>query len=426
VTYAIYAVLISQLILVSVAVHEFGHLLTAKAFGMKATEYFVGFGPRIFSFHRGETEYGLKAIPAGGYVKIIGMSPLENDGTRSSADISRAAAAMTDLPTDMQPDERRLFYTYPAWQRVIVLVTGSLTHFVLAVALVFAALWVGGDFTANPVPHPVFDSVAPCADPAADGSCPAGSTPTAAARAGLRAGDRIAAIGSTTITSYDQLATIVRRSPGRTLVFHVVRDGRLLPPIDVTPTARTATLGDSVTIPFVEVGFLGIAPQLTTPQLSAGGAIGRTFPVIGTTLSSAGTVLGNIPHEVGQILTGQQRGGNDAITVIGAVRETGAVGASAEFTTREKVGNLLFIGGQVNLDVGILNLLPLLPLDGGHVAIVWFEQLRKRLAFRRGRPDPGRVNILKVLPVAYSIFALIVVLAGILVYADIAHPISVT
>jgi membrane-associated protease RseP (regulator of RpoE activity) len=420
VTYAIYAVAISLLILVSVAVHEFGHLLTAKAFGMKATEYFVGFGPRIFSFRRGETEYGLKAIPAGGYVKIIGMSPLENDGTRSPEDIERSAAEMSDLPTDLVPDERRLFYTYPAWQRVVVLVTGSLTHFVLAVVLIFAALWVGGDFTSSGVPQPVFDSVARCENPDANGTCAAGAPLTAAAKAGLRAGDRITAVGSTAITSYDQLAAIIRASAGTTLTLHIERDGTPLA-VSVTPTAKTVA-GSTTT-----EGFLGISPTLTLPQLSAGGAAARTFPIIGTTLRSSGTVLGNIPHELGQVLTGKQRNPDDsAITVVGAVRATGSIGASPDFTTGEKVGNLLFIGGQVNLDVGILNLLPLLPLDGGHVAIVWFEQLRMRFARRRGRRDPGRVNILKVLPVAYSVFAVIVVVAAILVYADIAHPINVT
>ncbi len=418
-SYALYAVTIALAILVSVAVHEFGHLLTAKRFGMKATEYFVGFGPRIFSFRRGETEYGLKAIPAGGYVKIIGMSPLENDGTRTPEDIERSAAEMAQLPTDMQPDERRLFYTYPAWQRVVVLVTGSLTHFVLAIVLIFAALWAGGNFTSPGVPQPVFDSVAQCANPNDDGSCPAGAPPTAAAKAGLRAGDRITAVGSTTITTYDQLAAIVRRSAGVTLTLHIVRGGKPLS-VQVTPTSRKVSATQSE-------GFLGISPTLTLPQLSAAGAAARTFPIIGTTLRQSGTVLGNIPHEIGQVLTGKQRNPDDsAITVVGAVRATASIGASPDFTTGEKVGNLLFIAGQVNLDVGILNLLPLLPLDGGHVAIVWFEQLRKRVARRRGRADPGRVNILKVLPVAYSVFAVIVVVAAILVYADIAHPINVT
>src|ERR1700761_4423752 len=142
--------LIVFMLIASVALHEAGHLVTAKHYGMKATQYFIGFGPRIFSFTRGETEYSLKAIPAGGYVKIIGMSPLEAIDGEPAPDPRQAAAEAAALPTKTEPDDRRLFYTYPARQRFVVLVAGSTMHFVLAVLLTFAGLAIGGDLTRDP------------------------------------------------------------------------------------------------------------------------------------------------------------------------------------------------------------------------------------------------------------------------------------
>jgi membrane-associated protease RseP (regulator of RpoE activity) len=420
--YAIYAVLVVVLLLVSVAIHELGHLLTAKAYGMKATEYFVGFGPRIFSFRRGETEYGLKAIPAGGYVKIIGMSPLENhDRTRSPEDIEAAAEAMSELPTDLEPDDRRLFYTYPARQRSVVLAAGSLTHFVLAIVLVFAAILVGGGIGSI---RPVFDTVVPCAAPTSAGTCAAGATPSAAAAAGLRAGDRVVAVGNTTITSYQQLADLIKAAPGQQLVLHIVRDGSPRT-VDVTPTAGPKHDADGNTVPGTQ-GFLGISPVISTTGTSVGYAAGHAFTALGDTLKSTGTVLGHLPGEIGDVFTGTQRNADtSAVSVVGVVRATGDVGSSQE-DRRYKISYLLGIGGSLNLFVGIVNLLPLLPMDGGHIAIVWYEKARAFVARRRRRPDPGRVNILKVLPAAYSVFALIVLLSVILIYADIANPIKVT
>jgi membrane-associated protease RseP (regulator of RpoE activity) len=427
VLYAVNAVAIVLILLASVAIHELGHLVTAKHYGMKATEYFVGFGPRIFSFRRGETEYGLKAIPAGGYVKIIGMSPLENhDKSKTPEQIERAAEEMARLPTDLVPDERRLFYTYPARQRSLVLAAGSLTHFVLAIALTFAALAIGGDPTESVTPQPVFAAVAQCVNSNADGTCPPGAQQSAAAKAGLRAGDRITAVGGTTITSYNQLAAIIRASAGVTLQLHILRAGAALV-VSVTPTVGEKRDSDGNLIPNTREGFLGISPVVPNPSTSIGHAVVRTFPALGNTLKSTGGVLAHLPAEVGDVLTGKQRNASDsAVSVVGVVRAAGQVGASKDYSTRTKVLNIVFLGAELNLFVGIVNLLPLLPLDGGHIAIVWFEKLRAFVARRRRRPDPGRVNILKVLPAAYSVFALIVLLSVILVYADIASPIKVT
>jgi membrane-associated protease RseP (regulator of RpoE activity) len=427
VDYTIYAVLVFVLLLVSVAIHEFGHLLTAKHYGMKATEYFVGFGPRIFSFRRGETEYGLKAIPAGGYVKIIGMSPLENhDGTKTPEDIEAAAAAMSSLPTDMERDAERNFYTFPARQRSVVLAAGSLTHFVLTIVLVFAALLIDGDPFATPQGSLTLASVEQCVNTDAAGNCPPGAPKSPAVQAGLRAGDTITAVGSTKVTSYEQLEKIIRGSIGKPLVVHYTRKG-VAETATITPADGEAYDANGNPIPGSHEGRIGFTSGLLPESRSFATALRRTFPVIGHTLSTTGGVIGHLPGELADIFQGKPRNpATSAVSVVGVVRATGQIGADSGYSQREKIYNLVFTAAQLNLFVGIVNLLPLLPLDGGHIAIVWYEKARAFLARRRRRPDPGRVNILKVLPAAYSVFAVIVVLSVILIYADIANPIKVT
>jgi len=425
--YAVYAVLVVVLLLVSVAIHEGGHLLTAKHYGMKATEYFVGFGPRLLSWRRGETEYGLKLYPVGGYVKIIGMSPLENhDGRKSPEDIEATAAAMSQLPTDMTPDAERNFYTFPARQRSVVLAAGSLTHFVLAIVLTFLALLVGGSPFAEAKPSLTLGSISACVDTDANGRCPADAPRSPASQAGLQAGDTITGVGTAAVTTYAQLKDLIAGSGGAPIELHFLRDGKAMT-ATLTP-AKAEQYDDSGNLlPGTTTYRVGFTSRVADPDRSFGVAVGQTFPVLGDTLHSTGSVLGHLPGEVGDILTGKQRNASDsAVSVVGVVRATGEVGSSRDFDTRTKIWNLLFIAAQLNLFVGIVNLLPLLPLDGGHIAIVWYEKARAFVARRRRRPDPGRVNLLKVLPAAYSAFAVIVLLSVILIYADIVQPIKVT
>ena len=398
--------LIVVMLIVSVALHEAGHLLTAKHYGMKATQYFIGFGPRIFSFRRGETEYGLKAIPAGGYVKIVGMSPLEAAEGETDEDVRARAAAVANLPTKTEPDERRLFYTYPARQRFVVLVAGSTMHLVLAVIFTFAGLAIGGDLLHDPGSSTKIAALVPCATPDTNFGCPTGSPPSAAVAAGLRIGDQIVSIDGSDIQTWQQASTLLQNSPGKTLSLTVRRDGALVT-VPVTPTVRTAaaTAGAAPK----PIGFLGVSPAPNAfPSYNVLQAAWHTPPALWSYVTGTVTALGKIPGEIPNLVNGKPRGPDGPAGVVDLTRIGGSI-ASAPETLGTKAGSLLLIGAGVNFFVGVFNLLPLLPLDGGHISILGFENLRAWWAKRRNRPDPGRVDLLKIMPVAYVV---VVAIAG--------------
>jgi membrane-associated protease RseP (regulator of RpoE activity) len=414
--------LIVFMLIASVAIHEAGHLVTAKHYGMKATQYFIGFGPKIFSFRRGETEYGLKAIPAGGYVKIIGMSPLEALEGESAPDPRLAAAEVAALPTKTEPDERRLFYTYPARQRFVVLVAGSSMHFVLAVLLTFAGLAIGGDLTRDPGVSTKVAEVLNCVNANENNVCPPGAAPSPAKLAGLQDGDKIVGVNGVAVNSWDAVTAVLKGSTGKAVRLTVDRDGAART-LTVTPVAKVQTDANGVT---ATTGFVGLASSYNPyPTYNPLQAAAHTPSVLWSYVTGTVSKLHTYPHSVVQLATGQKRDGTGLVGVVDVSRIGGSI-ASAPESLATKAGELLFIGASVNFFVGVFNLLPLLPLDGGHIAILGFENVRAWFARRLRRPDPGRVNLLKVLPVAYVVVAVFVGLSALLVYAGFTNPIQGT
>jgi membrane-associated protease RseP (regulator of RpoE activity) len=401
-------------ILVSVCLHEAGHLLTAKAFGMKATQYFAGFGPTIWSIKRGETEYGLKAIPAGGYVKIIGMTPLE------------------ELAPEDQP---RAFYRYPLWQRTIVLVAGSLTHFLLALVVFFIAAvttglpsYAAASFDANQA-SPVIGQVTNCVvqsyDVDKDGNlrdCRSSDPAGPAKTAGLRPGDLITSVGGQPVKTYGALVTLIRKSPAGPVVFGYSRDGvQHVATVDLVSTERPPADNDKGKVSAVSAA--GIALQEPNFVLHYGVAAAPAASVwyVGQTIGQTFTAIGHFPSEMPNLVRaigGGQRSTDTPVSVVGATRIGGE-----SFQLHAGIVFLALLGG-LNVFIGVFNLFPLLPLDGGHVAIAWFERLRSWFASRRGRPDPGRVDYNKLLPLTYFVVLLFVGLTVLTLTADIVNPIK--
>jgi len=391
--YAVGVVFFVVALLVSVMLHEFGHFLTAKHFGMKASRFFVGFGPTLWSFRRGETEYGVKAIPAGGFVKIVGMTELE----------------------EIEPgDEDRAFYRQPAGQRLVVLSAGSFVHFVLAILLLFLVIATTGDILKSE-PTLTIDSVSKCLplDPKTDKCTDRDRVAPAAGK--LKAGDRIVAVDGQPVTTYDAAKSRINANPGTPITLTVVRDHRT---IDVTLTPL-ATQQNGKT-----VGRIGIAPTARQQPVSVAGAVPRTFSTIGEMTVETGRALGGLPHEVSQILRGERRDTSGAASVVDIARVSGQI-AQAKVSLSERIANLAAIVAQLNFFVGVFNMLPLLPLDGGHVGIVLFESGRRRLYRALGRPDPGRVDLLKIMPFTYAVVAVFVGLSLLLLYAGVVNPISI-
>jgi membrane-associated protease RseP (regulator of RpoE activity) len=391
VSYAIGVIAFSLALLLSVMLHEAGHFATAKAFGMKASRFFVGFGPTLWSFTRGETEYGIKAIPAGGFVKIEGMTALE----------------------ELAPeDEDRAFYKQPAGKRTIVLCAGSFVHFLIAIFLVFGILAATGEDPIRSSGISVAD-VSRCVTAAPSGTCTA-SDPVAPALGKLHAGDVLLTINGTAVSSSgENFISILRHSAGKPVTITLKRDGQVR---TVTVTPIPLTVGKRVE------GRIGVSDQLDPAHVSVLGAVPRTFTLMGDFIKSTGSALGGLPSEVAGIVEGKPRNPNGAASVVDVARVSGQISSSGA-STGAIVASLLLLIAELNLFVGLFNLLPLLPLDGGHVGILVFEQVRSRAYRSIGRRDPGRVDIMKVLPLTYAVVAAFVGLSLVLLYAGIANPI---
>ena len=411
--YALGVTIFAVGILVSVCLHEAGHLLTAKRFGMKATHYFAGFGPTLWSFRRGETEYGVKAIPAGGFVKIVGMTPLE----------------------EVDPaDQDRAFWRFPLWQRTIVLVAGSATHFLLAIVVFYLAAVTTGlpnpaALSFNPTDaKPVVGQVTACVVQKYDivkgdlRGCRASDPAGPAKAAGLRHGDRIVSIGGTPVTTYGDLVDTVRASPAGPVDVVYVRDGvRRTATVDLVSTQRPKMDDPKGKLSTVSAMGVQVRYPRTILHSSAIGGVGAATGYTGFNITQTFKALGSFPSKIPNLIDaigGQKRDTNGPISVVGASR----VGGEAA-QQKLPIVFLTLLGG-LNVFIGIFNLFPLLPLDGGHVAIAWYERVRSWLAARRGRTDPGRVDYNKLLPLTYVVVLLFGGLTLLTLTADIVNPIT--
>lgn len=383
-------------LLLSVMLHEAGHFLTAKHYGMKATRFFLGFGPTIWSTTRGETEYGVKALPAGGFVKIVGMTPLE----------------------EIEPgDEDRVFYKQPARQRAVVLSAGSAVHLVLAFLITYLVLVFAGDLASNREAIYV-QGVPGCVLTNINASCTS-ADPASPSKGVLQAHDRLLDVNGKPVHSDKVLTGALK--VGVPVHLRVRRDGRIVN-LTVTPVGIQQKV-DGQTKTFAKIGvLLGSNPD--PPSVGALAAVPRTFSTMGQYFTQTVQGLGRIPRTLADVLSGKQRSANDVGTVVSATRFSGQITGAQGLALSVKLGAFFLLMAGLNFFIGIFNMLPLLPLDGGHVGILLYEKARSGIARVLRRPDPGRVDLLKVMPVTYAVFVALVGMSLILLYADIFRPIN--
>jgi len=325
---------------------------------------------------------------------------------------------MTSMDEVDPEDEPRSFRRAPGWQRLIVLAAGSFMHFVLAALLIFGlALGIGieNDNTTQ------LGTVAACVPSSAtalanDAACKASEAKSPAVLAGLKVGDKITSFDGVKVSNWNQLAGVIKKAkPGSTVTIVVDRGGQLL------------TLHTKLAVVSGRAGsYLGVAPTVVFQPTTPLGAINYVGSGFAQVITGSGSALAQLPKAIPNLFAkdrSQTPAGNVS-SVVGAARETGQA-VSANVGWQYKVSFVLLLIASLNIFVGVLNLLPLLPMDGGHVAVVIWERIRAWFARMRGRPDPGLVDYRKLVPVSFSIFLVLVFFGMMLILADIVNPVNI-
>ena len=429
----------------SIALHEIGHLVPAKKFGVKVTQYMVGFGPTVWSRNKGgETEYGVKAIPLGGYIRMIGMFPPKPGDPENQLRASSTGRftqlmdqARQDSMDEISPsDEHRVFYKLSVPKKVVIMMGGPVMNLLIAFVLLGGILTLYGIPTATPL----ITSVAICVPSAAptidkpQPDCAAGDPASPATLAGLQKGDRIVSVNGTPVTLWDQVTPLIRKSAGQTMTLVVDRNGSqvtLQAPIAAlnraayvdTDKVKVDGNGKVVT---EQVGYLGATPSgelIKGTVLQVPGFVWNAFT------QTAGVVV-NVPQKMVGVVQAAfgsgERDPNGPISVVGVGRVGGEI-ASADLgpeSTTAKFMTLLSLIAALNMALFVFNLIPLLPLDGGHVAGALWEGAKRSWARVRGKPNPGYVDVAKALPVAYTMALVLITMSALLIYADIVKPVK--
>lgn len=390
-------VLFAVAILVSVALHECGHMWVALATGMKVRRYFVGFGPTLWSTRRGETEYGLKAIPAGGFCDIAGMTAVEK----------------------LAPDERnRAMYKQKTWKRTSVLLAGPGMNFLIGLVLIYAIAVIWGLPNLHAPTSAVVGETSCVSSETAKGQFAHCTGLGPAAAAGIRKGDVVVKVGDTDVHNFEQMSAAVRRQHGLVPIV-VERDGHPMTfEVNVTPARRWVHEND--TAPST-VGMIGVAPaQVGLTHYNVATAVPGTFVFTGDLSVELGKALATIPTKVGALvhaIGGGQRSPDTPISVVGA----SIIGGD---TVDHGLWQAFwFFLAQLNFILGAINLLPLLPFDGGHIAIAIYEKIRNMIRSARGMVVAAPVNYLKLMPATYVVLVLVVGYMLLTVTADLVNPI---
>ncbi len=381
-------------LLLSVMIHEFGHYITAKKYGMRVSEFFLGFGKRLWSFTRGETEFGIKAIPAGGYCRIEGMT------------------ATDEMPPG---EESRAFFKANSGRKLVVLGAGSFLHFVLG--FIILLIIFAGIGTAKPTT--TISEISSCV-PRLNAACADTDPKSPALIAGLQAGDVITSLNGVPVNNWAKDVEVIRTSAGKELVIEFERNGQAQ---TISVMAATRIIDGK------EYGFLGIVNEVELVRDAPFTSIKNSALVSWDFISGAVKAIISLPSKIpalwGATVSGTERDPNGLVGIVGVAQVTGQAASTDGLSTSERIQTFLLIIASLNFFVGVFNLLPILPLDGGHMAVAIADEVRALLARIRGRSRPEGINVNKLAPFTMVVFVLLAALTVLLLAADIVNPIQV-
>ncbi|MEV0949187.1 site-2 protease family protein [Promicromonospora sp. NPDC050249] len=424
-------------IIVSVGLHELGHMVPAKKFGVRVSQYFVGFGPTVWSRTKGETEYGIKAIPLGGFVRLVGMMPPAPAGTRRGTGFwnELVADARDASVAEVRPgEEHRAFYNLSTPKKLIVMFGGPFVNLVIATVLIGIILVGYGTMVTSTTVAQLSECVPASVTSDASGDECEGRPAAPAAAAGLEPGDEIVAFGGAEVHSWQQLVGLINDSAGQTSQVAVLRDGERVtlevtpartdrPVVDEQGTAVIGADGEPVVRPG---GFVGFSPlQVREPQ-----PLSSVLPAVGQQTWQTLTMVATLPVRVAdaatQAFTAEERAQDSVQSVVGVARISGEIWALDE-AILDRVMFFLSLLASLNIALFAFNMIPLLPLDGGHLLNALYEGGKRTLARVRGAAVlPGPADVARMTPVAYVVFLILLGVGGVLIVADLVDPVRIT
>ncbi|MFE0317033.1 M50 family metallopeptidase [Streptomyces albogriseolus] len=418
-------------LLFSIAWHELGHLSTAKMFGIRVPQYMVGFGPTIWSRHKGETEYGVKAIPFGGYIRMIGMFPPGPDGKLEARSTSPWRGKIEDARSaafeELRPgDEKRLFYTRKPWKRVVVMFAGPFMNLILAVVLFLIVLMGFGIQQQTTTVSSVSQCVISQSEKRDD--CRTSDPRSPAAAAGMKAKDKIVAFDGVRTDDWGQLSDLIRDSAGKSVPIVVERDGRevtLQATIATNMVAKKDGNGAYIEGEYVKAGFLGFSAATGVVKQDLGDSVTWMTDRVGDAVDSLAALPSKVPALWDAAFGDGPREPDSPMGVVGAARVGGEI-ATLDIPASQQLAMFVMLLGGFNLSLFLFNMLPLLPLDGGHIAGALWESLRRNLARLLRRPDPGPFDVAKLMPVAYVVAGIFVCFTILVLIADVVNPVRIS